>query len=76
MVHKYEPGRSPSKHDKKLSDHWFEFGTHPSGNVDIADSDGDIIVDIPKEIAEELITLRWEFIDRVAVILSREPALK
>ncbi|MCK9361764.1 hypothetical protein M0Q28_06110 [Patescibacteria group bacterium] len=42
---------------------WFEFGFNPkTGNVDIADHYGDVIVDVPIKIAMEIILARNQFV--------------
>lgn len=41
---------------------WFIFGKHDDGSVDIADRAGDIFVEVPPEIAEEIIEARRSFI--------------
>jgi hypothetical protein len=51
---------------------WFIFGEHPTtGHVDISDGDGDVLVDIPRQLAEEVIAARSRFVDeRVAYWLA------
>lgn len=48
---------------------WFVFGTHENGNVDLSDGTEDIFTDVPKDVAQELIEIRREFIDRIIKIM-------
>jgi hypothetical protein len=74
MAHEYVAGKRPSKYNNTLSAHWFVFGTHSDGTVDVAEDASDVVVNVPKEIAEELIACRQVFLDKIEEILTRLPS--
>ena len=52
---------------------WFIFGTHHSGYVDVSCADGDIVTNISKEVAEQIIKAHNEYVNRVEkYILGRK----
>lgn len=44
-----------------ILNYWIIFGKRENGNVDISDADQDIFVDVPRDIADEIIKARNEF---------------
>lgn len=48
--------------DSTISDIWIEFGEHEGGRlVDISDSESDVFVRVPAELAKRIIALRTKF---------------
>jgi hypothetical protein len=47
---------------RRVLNDWFIFGSHSDGSVDVADQYGDIFVNVPKNLARELVDLRHRFI--------------
>lgn len=44
--------------------HWFIFGEHPDGTVDVSSGSGDVLTDVPRQMAEEIIRLREDTLKR------------
>lgn len=58
--------------ETRLLNVWCQFGIHPTtGNVDIADPEGDIFTNVPKEKAEQILAARDAFIAALEAILCR-----
>jgi hypothetical protein len=38
--------------------HWFIFGVHDDGTVDLSDGDSDVLIGIPKDFAEQVMKYR------------------
>lgn len=52
---------------------WYEFGQHPDGTVDIADTDGDVMIKVPRADAEKLIEARNHFCNLAERFLQKNP---
>jgi hypothetical protein len=51
---------------------WLIFGIHPNGNVDVSDGEGDVLQNISRELADEVVAARNRFVDeRVAYWMER-----
>ncbi len=51
---------------------WFVFGTRPNGSVDIADHEGDVLEEVPKELADRIVELRDKFLRDLSALTGRE----
>lgn len=52
---------------------WFEFGEHPDGCVDLADTHGDVITGISKETAQRLQRARNAYVDALIEAFQADP---
>lgn len=53
---------------------WFEFGVSTDGaRVDISDTHGDVMVNVPRKAASEIIAARDEFLARVYAAMGVQP---
>jgi hypothetical protein len=54
---------------------WFIFGEHADGCVDVSDGEGDVLVKIPRTIAEEIIRRRNSFCDSFDLLVFGDTIL-
>jgi hypothetical protein len=52
---------------------WFIFGEYPDNTVDINNSIGTVLSQIPKGIAEEIVEAQHQFREKLYHLLSKEP---
>ena len=53
---------------------WFVFGTNPYGYVDIADRDGDVMTNVPLELANKICLNRNRWVNGLEEMLLDMPA--
>lgn len=51
---------------------WTIFGKHPSGNVDVSDQVKDIFLDIPLDLAEQIVAEQHKFLGKLYKLLENE----
>jgi len=56
--------------ERRVGGIWFEFGVYPvTGNVDVANIDGDVFDNVSREVAAKLIAARDRFIAELCAIM-------
>lgn len=72
LAHNYQRGKAPSKHNPDFASNWFIFGEYDDGNVDVSDSNRDIVTHCPREVANKLIKARDSFLAEICLIVTDE----